>query len=237
MTVVAGVLIGALAGCGGSSGGSASTASPSPSSSTAVAPASTEPNDAATRLAAAARAARHAAYSATYAVRSSAAGAPSRVDVAVTPTATRVVLRLGSKRVIYLTNPRAQYACELPAGAQATCYLLGGSGQRLPGALDPGIGHLFADYPRTLAARTRDYRVTSVPPVAGGIRSSSCFDVSGRSASAARAVTDGTYCWSPAGELTAAVFPSGRLTLTRLGAAPNASELTPPASPTPLPSR
>jgi hypothetical protein len=224
-----------VAGCGGSSdGGRAAGTSASTSAPTSVSPSpsAADPSD---QLAAIARKAAGASYSAGYAVTSSASDAPRRVDVAVTPRASRIVLTVGTERVLYLSNPRGQYACRLPATGTPACYRLGASGHPLAGVLDPGIAHLFADYPRALASGAGGYDVEPAPPVTTAAGSSACYAVSGGPSPGAGSVSAGTYCWSAAGVLTSATFASGRLRLTTLGPPPPASELTPPASPTPLP--
>jgi hypothetical protein len=228
-----------IAGCGGSSGGgrAAGTSAPTSASTSVSTSVSTSPApaDPSTQLAAIARKAAGASYSASYAVTSSASGAPRRVEVAVTPTASRIVLAVGTGRVLYLSNPRGQYACRLPATGAPACYRLGATGQRLVGVLDPGIAHLFADYPRALASGAGGYDVAPAPPVTTAAGSSACYAVSGGPSPAAGSVSAGTYCWSRAGVLTSATFASGQLRLTTVGPPPPASELTPPASPTPLP--
>jgi len=109
--------------------------------------------------------------------------------------------------------------------------------------------NLFSADLHTLATETSSYDVHSAParPASGGVPAAQCFDVSSvltaspsptGSPAASTRVPSGRYCFTAAGVLAAASYPSGNtITLTTLQTStPAPDAFTPYAKPTPLPS-
>lgn len=227
---------GLLAGCSGSPSPAARATGAASETSVATPSASPRP-DAAARLIAVARVAARASYGATYALRTDVTGAaPSVVVVGIARPAARVALSGHGATALFIINRRGRFACERDRGRTA-CYRLADRGGRLPTYLDPGVEHVFLDYPHALAAWPGDYRVRGAPPTtaAPGVPAGDCFVVTARHRHPHGSVASGTYCYAPDGVLTAALFRSGRLVLTKVGGPPPVAAVTPPASATPLP--
>ena len=118
------------------------------------------------------------------------------------------------------------------------------AGQPLPAPFNVAPVSLFSVYVRQLATRTRDYDVTAAAPPSPSVAPlpasgrSTCFAVTPRAGAAQPQVPAGTYCFLATGVLTSAHYPSGNtITLQSAQAtAPPASQFTPYAKPTPLPS-
>jgi hypothetical protein len=114
----------------------------------------------------------------------------------------------------------------------------------VPAPFDVAPANLFSADLHTLATDTSSYDVRSAPalPASGPVPAAQCFDVSSNASPSPSpspsAVPTGRYCFTSAGVLAAARYPSGNtITLTSLETStPAPDAFTPYAKPTPLPS-
>jgi hypothetical protein len=140
------------------------------------------------------------------------------------------VVRKGATSIL-MTTRAGLVSCQVQ-GSRRTCLLVGDAAKPPPDLFDPGLQRLFTT---DLVALSRGEGITVTPagilPATGTIGSATCYQVAG-----ADLADPGEYCLTDEGILRQAQFPSGRLELTALSAAPAASAFTPPIKPTPLPS-
>src|SRR3954454_20124572 len=127
--------------------------------------------------------------------------------VAGPTTATLLMTRAGS------------YSCSI-TGAKSSCLLVAKAGAPLPAPFDVAPANLFSADLHTLAADTAAYDVRAAParPASGAVPASQCFDVSSvataspsptGSPSPGARIPSGRYCFTAAGVLAAASYPSG----------------------------
>jgi hypothetical protein len=140
------------------------------------------------------------------------------VTVDWTPSAYRIALTGTGSTSVFVANRHGTWTCEVTKTAQ--CVLAAGPGKPVPAALDPELEKVFRSYLGELAAHADDYTLS----VDGG-----CFGVRRKGAATASTVGKGTYCWNSDGLLTKYDAPSGTLTLTSSGPAPDAASITTPA--------
>src|SRR4051794_15778272 len=164
----------------------------------------------------------------------------------------RVDVVAGTTTATLLLTSTGSYSCSI-TGAKRSCLLVAAAGAPVPAPFDVAPANLFSADLHTLATETSSYDVRSAParPASGGVPASQCFDVSsvataspsptgsptGSPIGSAR-VPSGRYCFTSAGVLAAASYPSGNtITLTSLQTStPAPDAFTPYAKPTPLPS-
>jgi len=202
------------------------------------------PSDALAKLAAQGAAA---SYSATYAFHQVSPDTTATVQVWRAEPSLRVDVVVGGTTATLIMTSTGSYSCSI-SGAKKSCLQVAGAGAPVPAPFDVAPANLFSADLRALAAESPAYDVRAAPtrPAAAQVPAAQCFDVSSTSASpssspspgAAATVPTGRYCFTPAGVLAAASYPSGNtITLTALqSTAPSASSFTPYARPTPLPS-
>ena len=222
----------ALAACGGSSGEASTPASPDVSTTTA--PPTTEsaaasPVAPASALADLARRGASTAFTGTYALDST---DPKRPDGTVTiarlDTSYRVEITSGSSRAVLLTTAKGLVSCQL--AEKKVCLLVAAPGKEPPPAFDPGVQRLVtSDLTALGSAGGLTVQESGMLPASADLAEAQCYRVSGSG------VDRGEYCLTQDGVLRKATFPSGTLTLTKLGAAPTRASFRPPVSPTPLP--
>ncbi len=83
---------------------------------------------------------------------------------------------------------------------------------RLTGATDPRVQHLFTDWIDPLVDRATALSVAATSSLPGAV--GSCYSIESNSAALAPPVDPGIYCYQPDGLLTAARVGFGTLTLT-----------------------
>ena len=205
----------------------------------------TPPADA---LAALAAQGASAVYAATYAFHQISPDTTATVKVWRAEPSLRVDVVAGTTTATLLLTPAGSYSCSI-SGAKRSCLLVAASGAPVPAPFDVAPANLFSADLHTLATDTAAYDVRTAParPASGGVPASQCFDVSSvataspsptASPSTAARVPNGRYCFTSAGVLAAASYPSGNtITLTALQTStPAPDAFTPYAKPTPLPS-
>jgi len=205
----------------------------------------TPPADA---LAALAAQGASAVYTATYAFHQVSPDTTATVKVWRAEPSMRVDVVAGTTTATLLLTSTGSYSCSI-TGAKRSCLLVAAAGAPVPAPFDVAPANLFSADLHTLATETSSYDVHSAParPASGGVPAAQCFDVSsvataspsptGSPAASAR-VPSGRYCFTAAGVLAAASYPSGNtITLTTLQTStPAPDAFTPYAKPTPLPS-
>jgi len=163
----------------------------------------------------------------------------------------RVDVVAGSTTATLLSTSTGSYSCSI-TGAKRSCLLVANAGAPVPAPFDVAPANLFGADLHTLATDTSSYTVRSAPgqPASGAVPAAKCFDVSSSPSSSpspspsaspsptAATVPNGRYCFTSAGVLAAAKYPSGNtITLTDLQTTtPSPDAFTPYAKPTPLPS-
>lgn len=197
--------------------------SPSPSASTSTTPASLALADLARRGVAT-------AFTATYELKSNERGQPdATVKIARLDTSYRVEIAHGAARAVLLTSRRGLVSCQLTS-KKRVCLLVAGPGKAPPKLFDPGVQRLVTS---DLEAFAKSSGLTIEKgeqlPAQGGLPAAQCFTVKGHG------VDSGDYCLTEDGLLRQAVFPSGTLTMTKLGEAPTPRTFDAPVRPTPLP--
>jgi len=203
---------------------------------------------AADRLAALASRGASAAYTATYAFHQASPDTTASVQVWRAEPSLRVDVVVGHTTATLLRTPAGSYSCSI-TGTKRSCLLVAAAGAPVPAPFDVAPANLFSADLHSLAADTSAYDVRSAParPASGAVPASQCYDVTGRTSPSPSAspapqgsasIPNGRYCFTSAGVLAAATYPSGNtITLTALQTAtPSPQEFTPYARPTPLPS-
>jgi hypothetical protein len=232
LTIVAGVVgLGlAVAGCGTS----------------ARAVVTTGPGPAALALQQRAEQAGRLSFTGTYSVADR-AGTHANVRVYVSPSAYRVDIVEADDTASLFGGPQQRsVACTTGTGATrgTACYVVAAAGAAVPAAFDAGVQRVFSRDLPTLATTTAGFGVIEQrPPAAVTALSptSRCFVVSHVGSAQpvlqplVAQVDDGTYCLASGGLPEQLVFASGTLTLTAHGPAPTRAQLSPPATPQPLP--
>ena len=189
-----------------------------------------------------------AVYTATYAFHQATPDTTATVKVWRAEPSLRVDVVAGSTTATLLLTSTGSYSCSM-SGAKHSCLLVANAGAPLPAPFDVAPANLFSADLHSLATDTSAYDVRSAPalPASGAAPAAKCFDVSSQAAStspspsaspAAAVVPAGRYCFTSAGVLEAAKYPSGNtITLTDLQTTtPSPDAFTPYAKPTPLPS-
>jgi hypothetical protein len=177
-------------------------------------------------------------YVTTYALTSEGLAEPATVQVWHTPATLRLDLETTSGVATSLTSADGVVSCQQPVKGESTCLQVAGPGEEPPDALDPALRDLFSGMLVVFADDGADLDVSEVDDDAEPVaevpgEDVACFEVVGDPPAP---VSPGTYCLSPDGVPTAAVFTSGQLTLTDLAAEPPVdADFEPPASPAPLP--
>jgi hypothetical protein len=192
-----------------------------------------------------------AAYTATYAFHQVSPDTTATVKVWRAEPSLRVDVVAGTTTATLLLTSAGSYSCAM-TGAKRSCLLVANAGSPVPAPFDVAPANLFSADLHTLATDTSSYDVRSAPPLpaSSSVPSAQCFDVrsaaSGSSSGSPSAspspspapVPAGRYCFTSAGVLAAAKYPSGNtITLTALQTStPAPDAFTPYAKPTPLPS-
>ncbi len=177
--------------------------------------------------------AEHQSFTATYQAQGSNPARSGTVTVFRSPTATRIDVGESDANVRILVTDKGTYSCKF-AGASKTplCVTLAGPGGTIPPSLDPGLQHLFTSALDEIIDGS-GLHVEAAPPQTppGSSDPASCYAVT--AAPSDGGLVPGTYCYRN-GVLTSAEFRSSSLRLTKMDAAPKASDFTLPASPAPL---
>jgi hypothetical protein len=192
---------------------------------------------AAEQLAHLAKVGASARFTASYLLSAPGAAGPDRVTVYRSAAGIRVDITTAQGTSLAIVTPTGAYSCEI-AGGKTACYVAAGAGGTLPGYLDPGLEHVFGSYLVALSSPgSGGYRVSGAGATAASASRppGRCFRVSGGPGGAA-GVAAGLYCLAADGVPTLVRYPPGELELISLSSPPAATELVPPASPTPLPS-
>jgi len=197
----------------------------------------TTPADALAGLAAKGAAA---SYSATYSFHQVSPDTTAAVNIWRAEPSLRVDVVAGGTTATLLLTATGSYSCSI-TGAKRSCLLVAAAGAPLPKPFDVAPANLFTANLRSLATDTAAYDVRGAAPLPaqGAVPAGQCFDVQPRATgSPTTTVPAGRYCFISAGLLSAATYPSGNtVRMTGLDvAAPAASQFTPYAKPTPLPS-
>ena len=181
-------------------------------------------------------------YSATYSFHQASPDTTASVQVWRADPSLRVDVVAGGTTATLLVTPTGSYSCSI-TGAKRSCLLVAGAGNPLPKPFDVAPATLFTADLRALAADSAAYDVKAAPtaPATGDVPAAQCFDVAPAASTSTPlvpAVPAGRYCFTPAGLLAAASYPSGNtVKLTSFDTAtPAAQQFTPYAKPTPLPS-
>ena len=217
----------------------------------------TPPSD---TLAALAARGASAVYTATYAFHQVTPDTTATVKVWRAEPSLRVDVVVGGTTATLITTAAGSYSCSI-TGSKRSCLLVAGPGAPVPAPFDVAPANLFSADLHALATASGVYDVRTAPvrPAAGAVPESQCFDVSraapspsttpspstaatpsptaSPSTSATPTVPNGRYCFTAAGVLAAASYPSGNtLTLTTLqSTTPTSGSFSPYARPTPLP--
>ena len=188
-------------------------------------------------------------FTATYLAQG---GSPERTDtvqVYRTPAAARIDVEESGTTVRIVADKSGTYSCKLAPGAAPLCVTLAGAGQQLSPSLAAQLqlALLFTTAPAQLASGS-GYHVqpadTQAPSNAGAggagasgatgsLPTATCFAIVHVPTDSD--VAPGTYCFSN-GLLVSARYRTGSLQLTSIGASPDDSDFSLPASPVPLPS-
>jgi len=188
-----------------------------------------------------------AVYTATYNFHQVSPDTTATVKVWRAEPSLRVDVVAGSTTATLLSTSTGSYSCSI-TGAKRSCLLVANAGAPLPAPFDVAPANLFSADLHTLATDTSAYDVRSAPalPASGAVPAAKCFDVSSNASAspspspspASAVVPTGRYCFTSAGVLAAAKYPSGNtITLTDLQTTtPSPDAFTPYAKPTPLPS-
>ncbi|HMC69814.1 MAG TPA: hypothetical protein VKJ07_11725, partial [Mycobacteriales bacterium] len=189
-----------------------------------------------------------AVYTATYTFHQVSPDTTATVKVWRAEPSLRVDVVAGNTTATLLSTSSGSYSCSM-TGAKRSCLLVANAGAPVPAPFDVAPANLFSADLHTLATNTSAYdvRAAAANPASGGVPASQCFDVSSvataspsptGSPPASARVPDGRYCFTSAGVLAAASYPSGNtITLTSLETStPAPDAFTPYAKPTPLPS-
>ena len=182
-----------------------------------------------------------ATYSATYTFHQAAPDTTATVDVWRADPSLRVDVVSGSTTATLLMSPTGSYSCSISRGKKA-CLLVAAAGQPVPKPFDVAPANLFTADLRSLATDSAAYDVRAAPSLRaqGPVPAAQCFDVTSPAATPATGTSapTGRYCFTTAGLLAAATYPSGntvRMTAEQV-ATPGPEQFTPYAKPTPLPS-
>jgi hypothetical protein len=223
-----------LTACTGSSSPEPST---SPSTSISPSPSPTATLSAAQQLQLLARTGTEAVFHGTYLVRQRHPSSHATWRVWRTHRSLRVDVITKKVTATLIHTPRATYSCTR-SGHRRTCFRVAKGSKPTPAPFRLLAERLFSDSLTRLATRPHSY--TASAPKAGSVhvatKGGTCFNVrvpKNKSADLATA----TYCLSPAGVITAVVYPNGnvvRIDVVRLRA-PSAATFHPYSSPTPLP--
>ena len=225
----------------GAIGAAAALAACSSSGAPAAHPAHTTPADTLSRISAAAAAAT---YSATYSFFEAAGSQTATVQVWRNAPSLRVDVTARGTTATLIVGDTATYSCSMTSAHRA-CLLVAKAGEPLPAPFSVAPANLFTVYVRQLATRTSDYTVTaSTPPPSPATAAPlnmgdvSCFAVTPKPQAAQPQVPAGTYCFFSDGVLASVRYPSGNtISLqSRQTATPPATQFSPYAKPTPLPS-
>lgn len=116
--------------------------------------------------------------------------------------------------------------------SDAQCFTVAYAGDGVPTLFDPQVQYVVTLYPQVFAEHPDEIEVAdaAVPDGVDG----ECFDVRPAGDTLAP-VQEGTYCLDEQGRVTYVAYPSGVLRLQETGGVPAEDVLTPPSSPTPLP--
>jgi hypothetical protein len=198
----------------------------------------TTPSDTLAGLAAKGAAAN---YSASYAFHQASPDTAAAVNVWHADPSLRVDVVSGSTTATLLVTPTGSYSCSINGGKKS-CLLVAAAGQPVPKPFDVAPANLFTADLRALATDSAAYDVRAAAPLPGqgAVPTAQCFDVTSPAAppSSGASAPTGRYCFTAAGLLAAATYPSGntvRMTAEQL-ASPGPEQFTPYAKPTPLPS-
>jgi hypothetical protein len=201
----------------------------------------TEVKTSADTLAALAGKGATATYSATYSFHQASPDSTATVNVWRGEPSLRVDVVSGSTTATLLTTPTGSYSCSI-SGARRSCLLVAAAGAPVPKPFDVAPVNLFTADLRALATDSASYDVRAATPLPaqGAVPTAQCFDVTSPATAppATTSAPTGRYCFTPAGLLAAATYPSGNTVRMTAGqvATPNADVFTPYAKPTPLPS-
>ena len=196
-----------------------------------------------------------AAFTASYAFHQVSPDTTAIVKVWRAEPSLRVDVVAGATTATLLMTSTGSYSCSINA-AKRSCLLVAGAGAPVPAPFDVAPVNLFSADLLVLAAHTASYDVKGAPALpasgqapAAQIPAAQCFDVSAvastspsptptSSSAPSATVPAGRYCFTSAGVLAAASYPSGNtITLTSLQTAtPSPATFTPYAKPSPLPS-
>ena len=205
----------------------------------------TPPSDALAALAARGTAA---VYTATYAFHQLSPNTTATVKVWRAEPSMRVDVVAGSTTATLLLTSTGSYSCSI-TGTKRSCLQVAAAGAPVPAPFDVAPANLFSADLHTLAADTAAYDVRSAParPATGAVPASQCFDVTSVATASpsptpsppvSARLPSGRYCFTAAGVMAAASYPSGNtITLTALQTStPSPDAFTPYAKPTPIPS-
>jgi len=196
--------------------------------------------DALSRISATAAAAT---YSASYSFFEATDNQTATVQVWRNPPSLRVDVTAHGTTATLIVGDAATYSCSMTSAHRA-CLLVAKAGEPLPAPFNVAPANLFSVYVRQLATRTGDYVVsasappsptTAAPLTTGDV---SCFAVTPKAQAAQPQVPAGTYCFFRDGVLASVRYPSGNTVSlqSRQAATPPATQFSPYAKPTPLPS-
>jgi hypothetical protein len=180
-----------------------------------------------------------ATYSASYAFHQVSPDTTATVQVWRAAPSLRVDVSAGGTTATLLVTSAGSYSCSIKA-TKRSCLIVAGAGAPVPAPFDVAPVNLFTADLHTLATDTASYDVRSAPATlaSGAVPAAQCFDVAGRASIPTAQVPAGRYCFTSAGLLAAATYPTGNT--IRLTAAPAATpapaQFTPYAKPSPLPS-
>lgn len=181
-----------------------------------------------------------ATYSATYSFHQASPDTTATVNVWRADPSLRVDVVSGGTTATLLISPTGSYSCSM-SGPKKSCLLVAAAGQPVPKPFDVAPANLFTADLRSLATDSAAYDVHAAAPLPaqGPVPAAQCFDVtSPATPSSGTDAPTGRYCFTSAGLLAAATYPSGntvRMTAQQR-ATPGPEQFTPYAKPTPLPS-
>jgi hypothetical protein len=202
-------------------------------------PAQTNVTTAADALAALAEKGAAASYSATYSFHQISPDTTASVQVWRADPSLRVDVVAGGTTATLLVTSTGSYSCSI-SGAKRSCLLVAAAGEPVPKPFDVAPANLFTADLRALAADSAAYDVRSAPsqPPAGSVPAAQCFDIAAHVSGATPVVPAGRYCFTTAGLLAAASYPSGNTVhlVSAESTTPAPDQFTPYAKPTPLPS-
>jgi hypothetical protein len=202
-------------------------------------PAQTNVTTPADALAALAEKGAAASYSASYSFHQVSPDTTAAVQVWRAMPSLRVDVVAGGMSATLLVTPTASYSCSI-SGAKRSCLLVAGAGEPVPKPFDVAPANLFTADLRALAADSAAYDIRSAAslPATGGVPAAQCFDVAAHVSGSTPPVPAGRYCFTAAGLLAAASYPSGNTVhlVSFATTTPAPDQFTPYAKPTPLPS-